>query len=83
MPVGTGYPPHIVVLGTNDYLAVRVIDVPENMKQGQEFLATLQLMYPEDVDYSALKKDAEFEILEGSRVVGTGIVEVTEHESKT
>ncbi|MBE0388677.1 hypothetical protein [Pseudoalteromonas luteoviolacea] len=78
MPVGAGYSPHIVVLGTEDYLAVRVLEVPKDSRQGQEFIGTIELMYSEDVDYSAFSKDAEFKLLEGSRIVGSGKVEAAE-----
>ncbi|SHO57934.1 hypothetical protein [Vibrio quintilis] len=76
LPVGTGYAPHIVIPEEGRYLAVRFIDIPQDIQPGQAFSVTLQLMYP-DVDYSALKKGVLFEIREGRRAVGTGVVDVT------
>ncbi|OCQ23763.1 hypothetical protein A7985_07435 [Pseudoalteromonas luteoviolacea] len=78
MPVGAGYSPHIVFSGTEDYLAVHVLEVPKDTQQGQEFIGTIELMYPEGVDYSAFSNGAEFELLEGSRIVGSGKVEAAE-----
>lgn len=75
MPVGAGYSPDIVVLGTKDYLAVRFLEVPGDSQQGQEFIGSIELMHPEDVDYSALSCGVKFELLEGTRTVGTGKVE--------
>ena len=73
------YNPHIVVKGTEEHLEVNFID-GENVIFNQP-IRTNALPVTEDVDYSSLQADSEFFIMEGSIIVGEGIVkEIFQHE---
>ena len=73
------YNPHIVVKGTEEYLEVNFID-GENVIFNQPIRANA-LPVNEDLDYSALQVGTEFFIMEGSAIVGEGIVkEIFQHE---
>jgi translation elongation factor EF-Tu-like GTPase len=74
LPEGTGYAPHFVVNGSNEYLAVRFNNFPQNAKAETDYPIQVELMYPTTVDYSNLKKGALFEVLEGKKTVATGTV---------
>ena len=81
----TNYRPHLVPKGTEDYLGVSVTDVPESeaVLPGTTRRVSFELMYP-SVDYGSLCVGASFEIREGQRVVGEGVVtETTEAPSPT
>lgn len=72
------YNPHIVVKGTEEYLEVNFID-GENVIFNQPIRANA-LPVNEDVDYSSLQVGTEFLIVEGSAIVGEGIVkEIFQH----
>lgn len=67
------YSPHIVVKGTEEHLEVNFID-GEDVIFNQPIRANA-LPVNEDVDYSALQVGTEFLIVEGSTIVGEGIVQ--------
>ena len=72
------YSPHIVVKGTEELLEVNFID-GEDVIFDQPIRANA-LPVNEDVDYSSLQVGAEFLILEGSLIVGEGLVkEIFQH----
>lgn len=73
------YSPQIVVKGTDEHLDVNFID-GEDVIFDQPIRANA-LPVNEDVDYSALQVGTEFLIVEGSTIVGEGIVqEIFQHK---
>lgn len=66
------YSPHIVVKGSEEHLEVNFIDgedvIFDKSIQGNA------LPVNEDIDYSSLQVGTEFFIMEGSAIVGEGIV---------
>ncbi len=82
MPVGTGYAPHFVPEGTEEYLAVRFLDVPEAALQGSHFEVSVQLIY-DSVDYSNLSKGVQIQIREGGNTVGTGEIISDQYQSNS
>ena len=72
------YSPHIVVKGTEEHLEVNFID-GEDVIFDQPISANA-LPVNEDVDYSSLQEGRSFLIMEGSTIVGEGIVqEIFQH----
>ena len=72
------YSPHIVIKGTEEQLGINFID-SEDVIFNQPIRANA-LPVNEDVDYSALQVGTEFLILEGSSIVGEGLVkEIFQH----
>lgn len=71
-PVGA-YAPHLLVPPKNEYLGVRVVDSDGDLGEADTQSVTWELLYS-DVDYSALTPGAQFDIVEGCIVVGTGTV---------
>ena len=72
------YSPHIVVKGTEEHLEVNFID-GEDVYFDQPIRSNA-LPVNEDVDYSSLQVGTEFLIMEGSLIVGEGIVkEIFQH----
>jgi translation elongation factor EF-Tu-like GTPase len=71
----TNYRPHLVPKGTEDYLGVSVTGISESeaVLPGTTRRVSFELIYP-DVDYGGLCSGASFEIREGQRVVGDGVV---------
>jgi translation elongation factor EF-Tu-like GTPase len=68
------YRPHFRVAG-GEYLGVAFVGLPESLVQpGAGCMATVSFMYEPGVDYTALVEGAQFEVLEGARVVATGRV---------
>lgn len=74
MPVGTGYSPHIRIEGADSVIPVRFVCVPSTRELGEEYIQTLELMYPNQVDSTSLVTGVGFQILEGQKVVGNGRV---------
>ena len=74
MPCGTGYSPHFIVIGSEKYLGVRFIDVPINAKPNISYNQQVELLYPDTMEYDSLKEGIEFQIVEGGKIVGQGIV---------
>jgi translation elongation factor EF-Tu-like GTPase len=70
------YRPHFRVRGGDgEMLGVEFVDGPNNWVQpGDSANATIRFPYELRVCYDALAVGAEFEVLEGSRVVGVGHV---------
>ena len=66
------YSPQIVVKGTEEHLEVNFID-GEDVIFDHPIRANA-LPINEDVDYSSLQEGTEFLIVEGSTIVGEGIV---------
>lgn len=72
------YSPQIVVKGTDEHLEVNFID-GEDVIFDQPIRSNA-LPVNEDTDYSSLQVGTEFFILEGSTIVGEGIVkEIFQH----
>lgn len=66
------YYPHLVIKGSDQQLGVNFID-GENVIFDKPIRANV-LPVNEDIDYSALQVGTEFLILEGSTIVGDGLV---------
>ena len=72
------YSPHIVIKGTEQDFGINFID-GEDVIFNQPIRANA-LPVNEDVDYSALQVGTEFLIVEGSTIVGEGLVkEIFQH----
>ena len=71
------YKPHFRVGPAGEYLGVAFVDgQPALAAPGTEGTATAALLYLETgVDYRALVPGAAFDVLEGTRVIGHGIVQ--------
>lgn len=73
------YSPHIVVKGTEEHIKINFID-GEDVIFDQPIRANA-LPVNENLDYSSLQVGTEFLILEGSLIVGDGLVkEIFQHE---
>lgn len=70
------YRPHFRVRGGDgEYLGVEFVDGPDDpVSPGGSTYATVRFMYEPEVCYDALVAGAQFEVMEGSRIVGTGRV---------
>lgn len=75
--LSTAYRPHLRV-GTGEYLGVAFTGGETGAVQvGHCINAEVAFVYAPEVDYSALEVGAQFQILEGARMVGVGqVVEV-------
>lgn len=72
------YSPHIVIKGTEEQLGINFID-GEDVIFDQPIRANA-LPVNEDIDYSSLQEGRSFLIMEGSTIVGEGIVqEIFQH----
>ena len=72
------YSPHIVIKGTEEQLGINFID-GEDVYFDQPIRSNA-LPVNEDTDYSSLQVGTEFFIMEGSVIVGEGIVkEIFQH----
>ena len=72
------YSPQIVIKGTEEHLEVNFIDGEDVIFN--EPICANALPVNEDVDYSSLQVGAEFLIVEGSLIVGEGLVkEIFQH----
>ena len=73
------YSSHIVVKGTEEHLEVNFID-GEDVIFDQPIRANA-LPENEDRDYSAIQEGTEFLVIEGSMIIGEGIVkEIFQHK---
>ena len=73
------YSPHIVVKGTEEHLEVNFIDGEDAIFD--QPIRSNALPVNEDVDYSSLQVGTEFLIMEGSTIVGEGLVkEIFQHK---
>ena len=70
------YRPHLRVLGSDgQYLGVEFVDGPDDpVSPGASTYATVRFMYEPEVCYDTLVVGAQFEVMEGSRVVANGRV---------
>jgi hypothetical protein len=70
------YRPHVRVIGgSGEMLGVAFMDGPDDpIHPGGKTLATIKSLYEPDVSYDELVEGAEFEIIEGTRVVSRGRV---------
>ena len=72
------YSPQIVVKGTEDYLEINFIDGEDVIFDKQ--IRANALPVNEGIDYSALQEGRSFLIMEGSAIVGAGLVkEIFQH----
>lgn len=74
LPRLKGYPPHLVVPPDSTRLGVLFTDGPERFKAGEEVSAHVLCLHEPEVSYASLTTGAHFEILEGSHLVGQGVV---------
>jgi hypothetical protein len=72
------YAPHLRVDSNGEYLGVRMVDGPAELRPGDSAEVAWELMY-DGVDYSPLSEGARFMLMEGPRVIGEGEV-VRRHE---
>lgn len=73
------YSPHIVVKGTDEHIEINFID-GEDIIFDKPVRANA-LPVNKDVDYSSLQEGTEFLVMEGSMIVGEGIVkEIFQHK---
>lgn len=73
------YCPHLVIKGSDQLLGITFID-GEDVIFDKSIRANA-LPVDEDIDYSALQEGTEFLILEGSTIVGEGLVkEIFQHK---
>jgi len=70
---GRQYMPHVVV-DDGEYLGVRVTLTGPDLLPGETTELTLEPLYPEQVDYSPLSVGTSFELREGPKVVGHGVI---------
>ncbi len=68
------YRPHFRVPQHKELLGIEFIDGPEVVQSKNPVLATVRLVYTLEVNYDALSVGINFEILEGTQVVGHGTV---------
>jgi hypothetical protein len=68
------YRPHFRVIGgSGELLGVAFMDGPDDPVQpGEQTFATVQFLYAPAVSYGELIEGAQFEILEGPKIVGLG-----------
>jgi translation elongation factor EF-Tu-like GTPase len=67
------YRPHFRV-AEGVWLGVEFVDGPSSVAPGESTYATVRFLYEPEIDYRALVVGAQFDILEGNRVVGHGTV---------
>ena len=73
------YCPHLVIKGSAQQLGVNFIDGKDVIFD--KSIRANALPVDEDIDYSALQEGTEFLIVEGSAIVGEGIVkEIFQHK---
>ena len=59
--------------GKGELLGVEFVDGPDDpVEPGSGTFATVRFLYEPEVSYAALTNGAEFEIIEGARVIGHG-----------
>jgi translation elongation factor EF-Tu-like GTPase len=71
--IGCNYRPHVKLDSDSAYLGVCLVDGPEQLLPGTVTEVVFLLIYPE-VDYAALVPGANFQILEGEHIVGSGTI---------
>jgi hypothetical protein len=77
-PVSTGYSPDWatgVVGGSSDMHAGRIVDMnPSPIRPGGRALVTVETLWPDGRGWTHLRPGDPVSLLEGPRVVGTGVV---------
>jgi translation elongation factor EF-Tu-like GTPase len=73
-PFYEGNCPHVVVEGSDEWLGVRVVHCPALVQPGDKRVLELELMYYPRLDYQGLVPGARFSMVEGAKVIGTGVV---------
>ena len=74
LPIGSGFSPHFIVQGSNQLLAINFIDFPDNAEFEKPCMVKVELRYYPKIDYSSLIDGARFEVKEGPKIIGTGLV---------
>ncbi|WP_059173097.1 hypothetical protein [Bacillus sp. FJAT-27445] len=70
-----GYRPHFRIKGETEYLGIMFINGPQGLiKPNEKVNAKVWLSYYPEISYEKLINGAEFEIMEGARIAGTGKV---------
>ena len=73
------YSPHIVVKGTEEHIKINFIDGEDVIFDN--LIRANALPVNEDVDYSSLQEGTEFLMVDGSTIVGEGVVkEIFQHK---
>jgi len=73
-PFTAGYCPHLVATASAEWLGVRVSASPGPVPPGDTADVRVELLYHPNLDYSVLSPGAQFQVMEGPRVVGEGTV---------
>ena len=68
-----GYRPHFAPKGSREMLGI-VFATFEHTRFDELLQAGLDYLYPDRVDYSALRPGTEFWIMEGGTAVGEGVI---------
>jgi hypothetical protein len=68
------YRPHLRVSPDSPLLGVEFVDGPETFQPNLLLQATLRLTYTPLVDYSMLTIGTRFDVVEGPKVVASGVV---------
>ena len=66
------YRPHFSTK-PGETLGVRITEISQSSKLGEPIEVSFELIYP-NVDYSSLTRGSTFRIMEGSKIVGSGLV---------
>ncbi|MDH5231295.1 MAG: hypothetical protein OEZ58_20130 [Gammaproteobacteria bacterium] len=74
MPVDSGYSPYVVVEGDSEFIDVIFIDVPEDAKPDSTFRQKIEIRYPNFVDLNLFKNGNGFQIFEGRKLIGNGVI---------
>ena len=69
-----GFMPHFVVPPSNEMLGIAFIDGPVDIFPNDDSTATVRCLYEPMVSYDALKVGTQFQIVEGPKLIGSGIV---------
>jgi hypothetical protein len=74
VPIRDGYAPYVRVGGLAEDLPVRVNGMPINGQYETSYEVDLELSYHPKLSYSALQPNTVFEIIEGPKIIGEGII---------
>ena len=70
-PYGWSYRPHLIVKDTEDLLGVEFMNLDKSEFNEHVFC---EIRLPYSTDYSQLKQGVYFDIVEGRKIVGEGLV---------
>lgn len=73
MPVGSGYAPYLRCLPSGEDMAVRLHEVPPEVRHGDPFLVTIEIMYEPRIPYAGIEPGSRFDLVEGQRIVASGV----------